>query len=140
MMGEPLLVLDGVGKCFRRGRRRWRVLKDVSLTVAPGEVVGVLGAHGVGKSTLLQVAAGIEPPDEGSVWFGGQDLASLSVEERVELFRNQIAWMNCRGMGALKVLKYIGLPMAMGHGYSKREADDLAMEALLRVGVAQCAE
>jgi predicted ABC-type transport system involved in lysophospholipase L1 biosynthesis ATPase subunit len=139
VMGELVLVLDGVGKGFRRGRRRWQVLMDVSLTVGAGEMVGVVGARGEGKTTLLEVAAGIESPDEGRVLFGGRDLACCSVEERADLLGGRIAWMPREAMGEFEVLDYVGLPLAMGRGRGMREADDLAMAALKRVGAADCA-
>ena len=138
-MGELLLVLDGVGKGFRRGRRRWQVLVDVSLTVAAGEMVGVVGARGEGKTTLLEVAAGVVLPDEGRVWFEGRDLACCSADERADLLGDRIAWMPREGMGDFEVLDFVGLPLAMGRGWGMREADDLAMAALERVGVSDCA-
>ncbi len=138
-MGELLLVLEGVGKGFRRGRRRWQVLVDVSLTVAAGEMVGVVGARGEGKTTLLEVAAGVVLPDEGRVWFEGRDLACCSVDERADLLGDRIAWMPREGMGDFEVLDFVGLPLAMGRGRGMREADDLAMAALERVGVSDCA-
>lgn len=58
-----------------------RVLRDLSLTCAAGELLGVLGANGSGKSTLLRVAAGVLPPETGTVRVGGDDLASLSPRE-----------------------------------------------------------
>ena len=134
------MVLDSVGKCFRRGRRQWRVLRDVSLTVAPEEVVGLFGARGEGKSTLLEVAAGIVLPDEGRVWFEGRDLALLSADERVEVLGDGIAWMDRGGVEGFPVLKYVALPMAIGRKCGMRQAEDLAMEALERVGIAGCAE
>ncbi len=139
VMGELLLVLEGVGKGFRRGRRRWQVLVDVSLTVAAGEMVGVVGARGEGKTTLLEVAAGVVLPDEGRVWFEGRDLACCSVDERADLLGDRIAWMPREGMGDFEVLDFVGLPLAMGRGRGMREADDLAMAALERVGVSDCA-
>ncbi len=72
-MGE-LLSLRGVGLGFRRGRGRLRVLADASLEVRAGEIVAVVGSRGEGKTTLLEVAAGILPPDEGRVRFGGVEL------------------------------------------------------------------
>jgi len=138
-MGEPVLVLDGVGRCFRRGRRQWRVLAGVSWSVGLGEVVGVVGARGEGKTTLLEVAAGIELPDEGNVWFEGRDLACCSVEERADLLGDRISWMHREGLADLSVLNYVGMPLAMGRGRRMRVADDLAMEALGRFGVAECA-
>jgi predicted ABC-type transport system involved in lysophospholipase L1 biosynthesis ATPase subunit len=133
-MGDLVLVLDGVGKSFRRGRRRWRVLEDVSLTVALGEVVGVLGARGEGKTTLLRVAAGIEPVDAGSVWFEGRDVTCCSVDERADLLGHPIAWVHREGMGDLRVLEYVGLSFG-GSGLGQRDLEDRAMAALERVGV-----
>ncbi len=139
-MGEVVLRLDGVGRGFRRGRRRWRVLVDVSLSVSVGEVVGVVGARGEGKTTLLEVAAGIELPDEGRVWFDGGDLMGCSVGKRAELLGGQISWMHREGMGGFRVLDYVGMPLAMGRGRRMSAADDLALEALRRFGVEDCAQ
>ncbi len=60
-------------------------LDDVSLTVRPGEVVGLLGANGAGKSTLLRIAAGLLPPDRGGVELVGLDLWSNPVEAKRHL-------------------------------------------------------
>jgi ABC-type cobalamin/Fe3+-siderophores transport system ATPase subunit len=138
-MDEVVLRLDGVARSFRRGRRRWRVLIDVSLSVSSGEVIGVVGARGEGKTTLLEVAAGIELPEEGHVWLDDEDLTVCSVEERAELLGSQISWMHREGMGGFRVLDYVGMPLAMGRGRRMSAADDLALEALRRFGVEDCA-
>lgn len=96
----PALILDGIGKRFlvshlaRGGLKdrtvRWLrrekttseefwALRDVSLSLARGEMVGILGANGSGKSTLLQVAAGIHVPDTGSVVATGRVRALLEL-------------------------------------------------------------
>jgi predicted ABC-type transport system involved in lysophospholipase L1 biosynthesis ATPase subunit len=136
-MSEHTLVLAGVGKRFRRGDRWLWVLKDVSLTVGAGEVVGVLGGRGAGKSTLLEIAAGIIPPDEGEVIFQGQ--TGLSSDERTELRGSKIAWMSAKGIDEFTVLKYVRSPLLLGRKIRKSDADDRAMDALERVGLADCA-
>ncbi len=64
------VVLDQVGKTFRRSGRRTVALAGISLQVAPGELVCLLGPSGCGKSTLLRIVAGALECDEGSVTVG----------------------------------------------------------------------
>ena len=68
----PRLELDGIG-CRFGGVR---ALDGVSLAVAPGEVVGLLGDSGCGKSTLLRVVAGLETPDRGSLRLDGRTVGA----------------------------------------------------------------
>ncbi len=133
-MVESLLELRSVGKGYRRGRRYWEVIRGVSLTVERGELLGIVGQRGEGKTTLLEVAAGIALADQGKVLFEGQDLASA--EKRADLLGDRIAWVRPEGPGDFVVLDYVGLPLAMGRGRGMRGVDTVAMAALERVGVA----
>jgi heme ABC exporter ATP-binding subunit CcmA len=76
--GEPLLAAQGI----RRSFGRVRVLNDVTLTLAPGEVLAVAGPNGAGKSTLLRVLAGLMRPAAGEVRVLGRSLAGGSAETR----------------------------------------------------------
>jgi predicted ABC-type transport system involved in lysophospholipase L1 biosynthesis ATPase subunit len=135
-----LLSLQGVCLDFRRGhgRGRLRVLVGVSLEVRRGEVVAVVGSRAEGKTTLLEVAAGILPPDDGQVWLGDVELTGLSEEDRAELLGRDIRWVHREGTGVqFDVIDYVGLPLAVGRGC--KEAEKLALEALEHVGAANCA-
>jgi branched-chain amino acid transport system ATP-binding protein len=55
---------------------------DVSIAVAPGELVGLIGPNGAGKSTLFNLIAGVAPPTQGSIHFGGEDVTALPATER----------------------------------------------------------
>jgi putative ABC transport system ATP-binding protein len=139
-MSEPVLKLEGVGRSYRRGRERRQVLSGASFAVWPGEFVGVLGSRGEGKTTLLEIAAGVEAPDDGAVWFEGRDLAPCSAEERAELLGDRIAWLGRGDMGGFQAVEYVSLPLAMGRGVGMRAAEDRATAALERLGVSDCAQ
>ncbi|MGA2164837.1 MAG: LuxR C-terminal-related transcriptional regulator, partial [Solirubrobacteraceae bacterium] len=138
-MGE-LLALQGVSKSYRRGGRRLRVLTDVSLELQLGEIGAIVGARDEGKTTLLKIAAGIEPPDTGEVRLGTRDLTLMGREERARLLGGEIAWIHREGPGVrLEVLDYLGLPLALGRGRGRREAREQVQRALDRVGAGRCA-
>ena len=69
------------------------VFSHVSLDVAPGEFVAIVGESGVGKSTLLNCMAGLDNWDEGTITLDGQDIATLRDEERAMLRRRQIGFV-----------------------------------------------
>ncbi|MFN4222495.1 MAG: ABC transporter ATP-binding protein [Novosphingobium meiothermophilum] len=95
----PLLSINGIhagyGPVDRQGRPAHPVLSDVSLTVARGGAVGVIGESGSGKSTVARVVAGLLAPTAGEVVLDGQPLAaSLGARSREELRRIQIVFQN----------------------------------------------
>ena len=81
------LVASAVHKSYRVGDRRLHVLRDLGLSVERGEMVAVVGASGVGKSTLLHLLGGLDATNGGSVRVGAVDLATLSADALVA-FRN----------------------------------------------------
>ncbi|TAK27698.1 MAG: ABC transporter ATP-binding protein [Chloroflexota bacterium] len=79
----PLVRLDRVCKSFyTRHAGRLVVLDQVSFTIAAGEVVGLIGGSGVGKSTIARLIVGLECPDDGRILYEGRDLAHFSRSER----------------------------------------------------------
>lgn len=137
---KPLLRLESVGKSYMRGPRELRILKDVSLDVHSGELVGVYGQRGSGKTTLLRIAAGFESPREGLVSFDGTDLATLSRSRRARLHREQIGWVERAGpqSAGLVMRVYVGLPLYRTLG--PVEAQRRALEALAKVGASDAAD
>ena len=87
-MSDNVLEARDVHKSFRQGPVLLQVLQGVTLTVAPGERVAIVGASGSGKTTLLQILGGLDPPSAGVVRVAGRDIHALSESERGVL-RNQ---------------------------------------------------
>ncbi len=80
------VTLDGVGRTFpasSRGAEPRRVLRDISLEIAPGEIVSLLGPSGCGKSTLLRQVSGLDIPDEGTVTIDGFPLVGIDQRSAV---------------------------------------------------------
>jgi putative ABC transport system ATP-binding protein len=136
-MAECVLRLVGVGQGYRRGREWWQVFSGVSLTVGAGEFVGLLGTAHEGKTTLLEVAAGLAVPEAGEVWFEGRDLAKCSENDRTELLGESVAWMPRGDFAEFGVLDYVAVPLSMGRG-PMNGVEDRARAALDRVGAKDC--
>ena len=106
-----MLRLSGVTKRF--GGRT--VLQAVSMEVAPGEQIAVLGESGIGKSTLLNVIAGLEPVDSGSIAYDGFEIAALSDDAATQLRREHFGFV----FQAFHLLPYltaeqnVGLPLVL---------------------------
>ena len=88
-MGAPLLKLENVSKNYRAAERSSPVpvLRNVSLEVAPGESLSIMGPSGSGKSTLLNIIGTLDYADSGKIWLGGKDL-SVQNEEALASIRN----------------------------------------------------
>ena len=82
------LEARGIVKSYPVGGAELTVLRDLDLQVAAGEMVAIVGASGVGKSTLLHLLGGLDRADRGSVAIAGQDLAALA-DEAMVAFRNR---------------------------------------------------
>jgi lipoprotein-releasing system ATP-binding protein len=87
-MSEALLCAEAVRRSFRTGDGTIEVLRGVDLTLQPAERLAVVGASGVGKSTLLHILGTLDRPTSGRVLFRGEDLAQRDARELAR-FRNQ---------------------------------------------------
>ncbi|AFM19238.1 ABC-type antimicrobial peptide transport system, ATPase component [Mycolicibacterium chubuense NBB4] len=136
MSAKPVLQLDGVGKTYRRGGEQVRVLVDFDFTLRAGEFVVVTGPSGVGKSTLLHVAGGLDAPDSGTVAVAGQNVWSMSTAARAAFRRRNLGFVfqffNLVPM--LTAMENVSLPLVLD-GVSARSADARAEKLLERVGL-----
>jgi lipoprotein-releasing system ATP-binding protein len=87
-MSTPFIEVDGLTKAYRTAAGELEVLRGVHLEVQAGEMVAIVGASGVGKSTLLHVLGGLDQIDAGTVRIGEARIDQMTDEGRVA-FRNQ---------------------------------------------------
>jgi lipoprotein-releasing system ATP-binding protein len=87
-VSEPLIVAAGVIKGYRTAAGYVPVLRGLDLLVPAGEMLAIIGASGVGKSTLLHVLGTLDPPEAGSITVAGEDVLRLP-EARLRAFRNR---------------------------------------------------
>jgi putative ABC transport system ATP-binding protein len=97
-----VLTVRALSKAYAGPRRR-EVLHNVDLELQPGQYVAIMGESGIGKSTLLNLVAGLDQPDSGSVTLQGQDLAELSDDARTRLRRSHMGFV----FQAFHVLPYL---------------------------------
>jgi len=104
------------------------VFSNVSLDVAPGEFVAIVGESGVGKSTLLNCMAGLDSWDEGTVVLNGADLGAMNDDQRALLRRRQVGFVfqAFHVLPHLDVAQNVALPLLL-----LGEPDDARVEALL---------
>ena len=125
-----MLRLEGVTKRFA-GRA---VLGEVSLELRAGEYVAVIGDSGIGKSTLLNVIAGLEPVDSGKVLFEGADLTALGDDALTLLRREKLGFVfqAFHVLPQLTVEQNVALPLLL-----RKKPDPGAVKAMLAsVGLA----
>jgi predicted ABC-type transport system involved in lysophospholipase L1 biosynthesis ATPase subunit len=129
-----VLEFRDVTKRFRDGLREVAVLDGISFELYEGETVGVLASRGAGKTTLLRVAAGLEAPDEGEVFWQGRDLAGLNTDERTRVRRHGgivLARGDWRVGDSIAVLEHVAMPL-YSEGLSMVRAEACARRALER--------
>ena len=118
------------------GTEQRAILADVSLSIAPGEVVAFTGASGSGKSTLIAIAALLQQPDQGSVIIAGQDASDANEGRRTALRRDHIGvvYQSANLLPSLTSIEQLELIAHIGGQLDKR-ARDRARELLVTVGL-----
>jgi lipoprotein-releasing system ATP-binding protein len=137
----PLVQVAGLNKFYTGGSARLHVLRDLALDVAAGEMVAVVGASGVGKSTLLHVLGGLDHADSGTVEVAGRQLAELNDAARVAFRNKQVGFVFQfhHLLPEFTALENVEMPMRIA-GVGAGQSRIRAMELLARVGLAERVE
>src|ERR1700676_603527 len=88
-----MMDLVAVSKIYQQGRRSVQAVRGVSLSIAAGEFVSIMGPSGSGKSTLMHLLGALDTPTTGKALFLGRDLAAMSDRERSLLRRTRIGFV-----------------------------------------------
>jgi len=110
----PMLSLQAVSKSFAGPRAR-TILRDLSLELQAGQYIAVMGESGVGKSTLLNLIAGLEKPDAGRIALHGSDISALPDDEATALRRRHVGFVfqAFHLLPYLSVAKNTALPLVL---------------------------
>jgi putative ABC transport system ATP-binding protein len=130
-----VLTVEHVSKAYRRGRREFVALRDVSMSIEQGELVMVLGTRNSGCSTLMRVAAGLERPDSGVVRLDGRELSPTG-----GIIRRMVSYCHTSfsAMEGEHVLEHVMAPL-LAQGSTPGQSRLAAERALQRTSVAHCA-
>lgn len=134
-----MLKLTKVSKMHETGTRAVAALRDISLSVSPGEFVAIMGPSGSGKSTLLNLAGLLDRPTSGEVFIDGRETSRLSETERAAIRRRDVGFVfqSYNLIPSLTVLENVALPLSFDGNKSARE---LASQALAEVGIDNLAD
>ena len=132
----PLVQLERVSRVFTMGHAQVRAVDDVSLSVAPGEFVALMGASGSGKSTLLHIIGCLDSPTGGVYRLEGREVGRLSEDQLAEVRQRKVGFVFqfFHLVPRLTAARNVELPMVFA-GVTPRERGERAAEALRAVGL-----
>ncbi|MGB0572020.1 MAG: ABC transporter ATP-binding protein [Alphaproteobacteria bacterium] len=137
-MSDAALELRGVSRTFHQGGRDIEVLRDVQMSLVPGEIVALVGPSGAGKSTLLHIAGLLERADAGEVIVGDEACSALPEADRTRLRRGTLGFVYQfhHLLPEFSAQENIMLPQMIG-GTNRTDARSRAGELLEMMGLAE---
>ena len=131
-MTDVLLKVENLQKSFGK----LQVLKGINQTVRTGQVISVIGPSGSGKSTFLRCLNLLEQPDEGKIWFDGQEITQKGINIDLHRQKMGMVFQHFNVFPNMTVLQNITLAPTLEKKIPKAEAEQKAMELLESVGMA----
>jgi lipoprotein-releasing system ATP-binding protein len=136
-LSDPILQLRGLTRTYIAGHAQLEVLRGVDLDVYPGELIGLVGPSGSGKSSLLHLAGLLERPNAGAIAFGGHDCGVMGDVQRTRLRLSSIGFVYQfhHLLPELTALDNVALPVLIA-GARRKVAEARAVELLSELGLA----
>ena len=137
-LGSIVISAKDISRGFRQGPKRVEVLQDVSLEVAAGTSMAIVGASGAGKSTLLHILGGLDKPDKGDVFVDGKSMWQLSDRDRSDLRNSRMGFIYQfhHLLPEFTALENVAMPLLI-RGESVVAAAKSARDLLEKVGLDQ---
>ncbi len=132
-----MIELLNVAKSYRQGERIVEAVRGITLSIAAGEFVSIMGPSGSGKSTLMHLIGALDVPTEGQATFHGEDLQAMTDDQR-SLFRRQrigFVFQAFNLMPTMTAAENVALPLLLG-GTARSEALVRGLASLEKVGLA----
>ncbi|HSJ10059.1 MAG TPA: ATP-binding cassette domain-containing protein [Longimicrobiales bacterium] len=135
-----MIIARNVSQTYRSGTQPLTVLRDIDLDIEADEFVAIVGPSGSGKTTLLGLLAGLDTPATGTIHLAGQELGTLSEDERATFRASNIGFVfqTFQLVPTLTALENVLVPLELaGAPGSMRELDQRAQDLLERVGLGE---
>jgi len=132
---DSVLKADSLTKEVSSPEGPLTIVRKVTLSIAAGESVAIVGESGAGKSTLLALLAGLDTPTSGTAWLAGAELTSLDEDGRARLRAQRVGFVfqSFHLVPSLTAIENVMLPLELA---GLRDAGSTALETLARVGLA----
>ena len=133
---QPVIQVKNLYKIFRVGDEKVRALNGVDLTIYKGEFCAIVGTSGSGKSTMLNMLAGLEKPTKGEVIVAGQHLENMTENQLVKVRREKVGFIfqSFNLLGTMNAIENVALPLTF-RGVDKKIREAKAVEMLKLVGL-----
>ena len=133
---EPAIQVKNLYKIFRVGNEKVRALNGVDLTIYKGEFCAIVGTSGSGKSTMLNMLAGLEKPTKGEVIVAGEHLEKMNENQLVKFRREHVGFIfqSFNLLGTMNAIENVALPLTF-RGVDKKTREAKAVEMLKLVGL-----
>ena len=137
-----MIEIDHLTKEFDNpDKTRLGVLRDVSLTVEDGDIYGIIGMSGAGKSTMLRLIGLLDTPTSGTITVEGRDLSTLAGKDRIDYYKTiGTVFQGYNLLMQKTVAQNILFPLTLSKGYDKAAARRRVAELLEITGLAEKAE